>query len=217
MARYRGDFHESVRCFEECVRIAIEEGDWHRNVGARLNLAWVLLASDSPDQALAQAEAAYRLSVDAGNTTMQGEAMIVVGAAHLDLGAPSRAVHPIADGLRILPDRGRNVDLMSMGVRVTGRIAFAHGNYDLAVRFLMSARAEDQRIHYVEAPADVSRSECELTEAQGLIDVATWVELIEAALHAPFDDVLDEAVDYLEGIAISHQPSAPKARRRPSR
>jgi predicted ATPase/DNA-binding SARP family transcriptional activator len=203
IARYQGELDESVRCFEQCYHIAVDQGDMHTDVNARLSLAGVFPALGLPNQALAQAVAAYQLSLDAGIPAKQGESLVAMGPAYVDLGDPSRAAASVADGLRVLRDRGGAVNIMSRGVDIAGQIALAASNLNLAVRFLIAARVEDQRIHYVEPPADAARSERALTEAKELVGDAKREELVEAALRARFADVLNEAIDYLEGMVIS--------------
>ncbi len=200
---YRGNLQESIRCFEQCRDIAVEEGDWHLDVNARLGLAWVFPGLGMPNQALAQAEAARDLSIDAGNPGKQAESMILMGGAQLDLEDLPGAARSVAEGLEILRDRVQRVDHMSRGLRFAGWIALDHGRGDLAVRFLTACEAQHQLIHYVDPPADVARSARALTEARALFDDAERDALTTAAVHTPFAEVLNEAVDYLHGVAQS--------------
>ena len=77
----------------------------------------------------------------------------------------------------------------------------AHGHSDLAVRFATAAEAERQRIHYVEPPAEATRAAQALTEAQTLLDDAKQDPPTQAAQHAPFTTVLNQALDYLNDLA----------------
>ena len=201
LACYGGDLAESVEFFEQCRDIAIEEGDWHHEVNARLGLGWVFPALGLADQALEQAEAARDLSLDTGNPGKQGEAMIVMGPAQLDLGDLPGAALSVAQGLEMLRDRVRRIDHMSRGLRFAGWIALADGRGDLAVRFLTVAEAEHQRIHYVDPPADAARSGRALDEARHLVDEVAVAAVTAAAEEASFSAVLDEAVDYLNEVA----------------
>jgi tetratricopeptide (TPR) repeat protein len=198
---YRGNLRESIRCFEQCRDIAVEEGDWHRDVNARLGLAWVFPGLGMPNQALAQAEAARDLSIDAGNPGKQAESMILMGGAQLDLGDLPRAAHSVAEGLEILRDHTQRVDHMLRGIRFAGWIALASGRSDLAVRFMTVVAAQHRRIGYVDSSADAARSAHALTEAGRMLGDTERDALTRAAVDAPLAEVLNEAVDYLSQVS----------------
>ncbi len=102
VACYQGDLNASVRSFEECRDIAVEVGDWHHEVDARLGLGWVLPALGSPDEALAQAQAARALAVGVGNPSKHGEAALVIGGALLEKGDLFGAARSVTEGLEVL-------------------------------------------------------------------------------------------------------------------
>ena len=107
----------------------------------------------------------------------------------------------MTEGLEILQHRHPSVDLMVRGLRIAGWIALAHGHNDLAVRFVTAAEAERQRIDYVDPPAEATRATQALTEAQRLLGDAEQDPPTQAAQHAPFTTVLNQALDYLHDIA----------------
>jgi len=201
LACYRGDLEESIRCFEQCRDIAVETGNWHHEVDARLGVGWVSPALDRPDRALAQAAAARDLSINAGNPSRHSESLIVMGSAQLDLADLPGAALSVAEGLEILRDRVRRADHMSRGLRLAGWIALAHGRSDLAVPYMTTAEVELERIHYVDPPADVARAAQALTEAQKMLDETEREALTSATGQAPFAAVLDEAIAYLHELA----------------
>jgi predicted ATPase/DNA-binding SARP family transcriptional activator len=201
LACYRGNLSESIRCFEQCRGIAIDEGDWDHDVNARLGLAWVFPALGLPDQALAQAKAALELSVDAGNWGKHVESMILMGGAQLDLGDLPRAAHSVAEGLEILRDHTQRVDHMLRGIRFAGWIALASGRSDLAIRFMTVVEAQHRRIGYVDSSADAARSAHALTEAGRMLGETERDALTRAAVDAPLAEVLNEAVDYLSQVS----------------
>jgi len=201
LACYRGSLEESIQLFEQCRDIAIEQGDWHNDVNARLALGWVFPALGLPDRALSEAVAARDMSVDAENLGKHAEALIVIGYAQLDLGDIALAARSVADGLELFRSRVRRVDHMSRGLRFAGWIAQADGRAQLALRFLTASDAEHRRIHYVDPPSDAARSAQALTEAAESLGDEERDEVARAGGNAPFAVVLNEAVAYLHEVA----------------
>lgn len=198
---YRGNLDESIRFFEQCRDIAMEVGDWHHEVNARIALAWVFPSRDLPDQALTEAVAAHDLSVSAGNLGKQAEASIAMGCAQLDLGDLPQAAQSLLAGLELLRDHVQRVDHMTRGLRFAGWIAQAGGRPRLALRFLTAVATEHRRIRYVDPPPDAARSARELTAARGMLDDTLRDTLIGDAERAPFPTILDEAIAYLHEVA----------------
>ncbi len=201
VACYQGDLNASVRSFEQCRDIAVEVGDWHHEVDARLGLGWVLPALGSPDEALAQAQAARALAVGVGNPSKHGEAALVIGGALLEKGDLFDAARSVAEGLEVLRERVRQVDHMLRGLRTAGRIALASGRGDLVVRFLVTADGELRRIGYVDPPFDADRSTSLLSEA--IRSVGDTGRSTPTIGDASFAGVLDEAIAYLAEVASS--------------
>jgi len=200
VAFYRGKLDESIRLLENCRDLAIEEGDFRHHSMARLGLVRVFAALGLPDQALAQAEAAFD-SVLIARGGFQGHWMILIGGARLDLGDLPRAARSLTDGLEFFRDRYPSVDYLVRGLRFGGGIALAHGRSDLAVQFMAAAEAERQRIHYVNPPAEATRAANALAEARQLLGEAEQDTPTNRAEHAPFATVLSEAVGYLHKVA----------------
>lgn len=200
VAFYRGKLDESIRLLENCRDLAIEEGDFRHHSMARLALVRVFAALGLPDQALAQAKAAFD-SVLIARGGFQGHWMILIGGAQLDLGDLPRAARSLTDGLEFLRDRHLSVDYLVRGLRFGGGIALAHGRSDLAVQFMAAAEAERQRIHYVNPPAEATRAANALAEARQLLGEAEQDTPTNRAEQAPFATVLNEAVGYLDEVA----------------
>jgi tetratricopeptide (TPR) repeat protein len=209
LASYEGDLPESIRCFEECRRIAAEQGDWNHEVNARLGLGWVLPGLRRPRQALAQAEAARGLSLDPGNRSKHAESMIVMGQALMDLGDLPRAALSVADGLQTLQGHIQRVDHMTRGLRIAGWIAAAQGRNDLAFRFMTVSDEHHRRMGYSDPPADAVRSRDALASVAQRLGDAERESLAGAAVGVSLADAVREAIGYLSeaaGTEVSVEP-----------
>ena len=202
---YQGELEKSIQLFELSRDIALEEGDDRLEFLTRQSLARVFATLGLPDQALAQAQVVYDRTLLSRQSQYQsqyeGQSLILIGGAQLDLGDLRRAARSVAGGLKILQDRHPSVDHMARGLRFGGWIALAHGHSDLAVRFQIAAEAEFQRIGLVAPPAEAAHAAHALAEARQLLGEAEQDTPTNRAEHAPFATVLNEAIGYLQEVA----------------